>query len=75
MSAKSRLVSVLAAATVVLGAAAGLADLAGNTAADRSATAVAADQAPAAGAAGPTTAAAAGTGHGTASTEDMGWQW
>ncbi|MFD0279890.1 hypothetical protein ACFVHB_39190 [Kitasatospora sp. NPDC127111] len=73
MSAKKfRLVSVVAAATVVLGAAAGLAAEATGTAApDRGAATVADQQ--------PTTQAGSTTGTGAQQhnphRNDMGWQW
>ncbi|WP_395293012.1 hypothetical protein ACF9IK_04985 [Kitasatospora hibisci] len=73
---KFRLVSALAAVTVVLGAAAGLAAGTGTTAPDRG-TATLAGQEPATSTATTTSATTATTGsqHHNADTNDMGWQW
>ncbi|MCG6498008.1 hypothetical protein [Kitasatospora sp. A2-31] len=76
---KFRLVSALAAATVVLGAAAGLAAGTGTVAPDRGAATLA-GQEPATSAAtaahtAGTATANTGSGHHNADTDDMGWQW
>ncbi|MFJ8628715.1 hypothetical protein ACIRD3_38540 [Kitasatospora sp. NPDC093550] len=73
---KSRLVSALAAATLVLGGAAGVA-AAGATAASDHGTVTAAGERPATQRTGATTHSTTGdgTGHGNKDIDDMGWQW
>jgi Spy/CpxP family protein refolding chaperone len=76
---KSRIVSALAAATLVLGGAAGLASAAATAASDHG-TVTAAGEHPATQRTGTTAVHSAtgdgnGNGHGNKDIDDMGWQW